>query len=87
MNFLGAGELEVFSQIEDNLSQALPEENGEFRRTLGRPVRSVHISGTFAPFSAASLPKSNQWDLIRQPVFHIYWTECTVKTFRHDFFL
>ncbi|KYB25316.1 Trafficking protein particle complex subunit 10-like Protein [Tribolium castaneum] len=72
-----AGELEVFSTIEDNLSQALPQDSCEWRRSLGRPVRSVHIGANFAPFSAAALPKGAQWDLIRYPLFHIYWTECT----------
>lgn len=75
---LGTGELEVFSAIEDNLIQALPQEAGELRRSLGRPVRSVHIGANFAPFSPTALPKGNNWDLIRQPLFHIYWTECTV---------
>lgn len=78
---LGAGELEVFSTIEDNLFQALPLDSCEWRRSLGRPVRSVHIGANFAPFSAAALPKGTQWDLIRQPLFHIYWTECNVNTF------
>lgn len=79
--FLGTGELEVFSAIEDNLIQALPQEVGELRRSLGRPVRSVHIGANFAPFSPAALPKGYNWDLIRQPLFHIYWTECTVCSF------
>ncbi|VEN44170.1 unnamed protein product, partial [Callosobruchus maculatus] len=72
-----AGEIDVFSTIENNLSEALPQEACEWRRSLGRPVRSVHIGATFAPYSAAGLPKGNQWDLIRQPLFHIYWTECS----------
>ncbi|KAI4467519.1 epilepsy holoprosencephaly candidate 1/tmem1 [Holotrichia oblita] len=71
-----AGELEVFSLLEDNLSLALPQDSCEWRRSLGRPVRSVHIGANFAPFSPNALPKPNQWDLIRQPLFHIYWTEC-----------
>jgi hypothetical protein len=78
-----AGELEVFSTIEDNLFQALPQDSCEWRRAQGRPVRSVHIGANFAPFSAASLPKGNQWDLIRRPLFHIYWTECTVVVQNH----
>ncbi|KAJ8930533.1 hypothetical protein NQ314_016646 [Rhamnusium bicolor] len=72
-----AGELEVFSVIEDNLVQALPQDSCDWRRSLGRPVRPVHIGASFTPFSPAALPKANQWDLIRQPLFHIYWTECT----------
>ncbi|KAF5273106.1 hypothetical protein FQA39_LY07596 [Lamprigera yunnana] len=72
-----AGELEVFSALEDTLSHALPQESCEWRRALGRPVRSVHVGATFIPFSASCLPKESQWDLIRHPLFHIYWTECT----------
>ncbi|KAG5877673.1 hypothetical protein JTB14_013918 [Gonioctena quinquepunctata] len=71
-----AGEIEVFSTIEDNLSESLPKDTCEWRRTLGRPVRSVHIGATFVPYSPAALPKGNQWDLIKQPLFHIYWTDC-----------
>ncbi|CAG9863619.1 unnamed protein product [Phyllotreta striolata] len=72
-----AGEIEVFSLIEDNLSDALPQDSHEWRRSFGRPVRSVHIGGVFVPYSPAALPKPNSWDLIRQPVFHVYWTDCS----------
>ncbi|KAB0790211.1 hypothetical protein PPYR_15457 [Photinus pyralis] len=72
-----AGELEVFSALEDSLTQALPQDSCELRRSLGRPVRLVHIGAHFIPFSPDALPKENQWDLIRQPLFHVYWTECT----------
>lgn len=71
-----AGEVELFSCIEDRLSVALPQEVCEWRRSLGRPARSVHISATFTPYNQAALPRINQWDLIRQPLFHIFWTEC-----------
>ncbi|XP_065168846.1 trafficking protein particle complex subunit 10 isoform X2 [Atheta coriaria] len=72
-----AGELEVFAGIEDALTAALPEDTCEFRRSLGRSIRDVHIGANFAPFSPKGLPKNTQWDLIRQPLFHIYWTECS----------
>ncbi|CAG9764493.1 unnamed protein product [Ceutorhynchus assimilis] len=72
-----AGELEVFSAIEENLAHSLPKDACEWKRSLGRPIRNVHIGANFIPFSAVSLPKSGQWDLIRQPLFHTYWTECS----------
>uniref|UniRef100_A0A6P7FLM5 Trafficking protein particle complex subunit 10 isoform X1 n=1 Tax=Diabrotica virgifera virgifera TaxID=50390 RepID=A0A6P7FLM5_DIAVI len=72
-----AGEIEVFSTIEDNLTEALPQDTYEWRRTFGRPIRSVHIGAVFVPYSPAALPKPNSWDLIRQPLFHIYWTDCS----------
>lgn len=71
-----AGELEVFSSLEDNLTQALPQESTEWKRSLGRPTKSVYISANFTPFSSEGLPKCAQWDLVRYPLFHIYWTEC-----------
>ncbi|XP_066249136.1 trafficking protein particle complex subunit 10 isoform X1 [Euwallacea similis] len=78
-----AGELEVFSSIEENLTNALPKDVCEWRRSLGRPVKNVHIGANFVPFSPVSLPKPGQWDLIRQPLFHIYWTECNdVDTYK-----
>ncbi|XP_056641631.1 trafficking protein particle complex subunit 10 [Diorhabda sublineata] len=72
-----AGEIEVFSTIEDNLTEALPQETYEWRRTFGRPIRSVHIGAVFIPYSPIALSKGSGWDLIRQPLFHIYWTDCS----------
>ncbi|KAF7262889.1 SIDL trafficking protein particle complex subunit 10 isoform X2 [Rhynchophorus ferrugineus] len=72
-----AGEFELFSHIEDNLLQALPKDVSEWKRSLGRPIRNVHIGAKFMAFSTQALPKPGQWDLIRQPLFHIYWTDCT----------
>lgn len=69
----------MFSTIEENLSNALPKDACEWRRSLGRPVKNVRIGANFVPFSPISLPKTTQWDLIRQPLFHIYWTECNVS--------
>lgn len=76
---VGAGELEVFSSLEEQLSLALPQEPCEWRRSLGRPVRDVHIGVRFSPFSPEALPRETQWDLVRQPLFHVYWTECSVS--------
>lgn len=75
----GGGEIEVFSNLEDALSIDLPQDSCEWRRSLGRPIKSVHIGVKFTPFSPEALPRENQWDLIRHPLFHIYWTECTVN--------
>ncbi|ERL87715.1 hypothetical protein D910_05105 [Dendroctonus ponderosae] len=75
-----AGELEVFSTVEENLSNALPKDTCEWRRSLGRPIKNVHVGANFVPFNVQSLPKCSQWDLIRQPLFHTYWTECTVSS-------
>lgn len=79
--FAGAGEIEVFSTFEDNLSEALPQDTCDWKRSLGRPVRPVRIGATFIPYNSVALPKGNQWDLIRQPLFHIYWTDCSVCHF------
>ncbi|ENN81340.1 hypothetical protein YQE_02251, partial [Dendroctonus ponderosae] len=79
-----AGELEVFSTVEENLSNALPKDTCEWRRSLGRPIKNVHVGANFVPFNVQSLPKCSQWDLIRQPLFHTYWTECTdVDTYKN----
>lgn len=75
----GAGELEVFSALEDDLSVALAQDSGELRRSMGRPIRMVRIGANFVPFHSTNLPKGGQWDLIRLPLFHIYWTECNVR--------
>lgn len=77
--FEGSGELEVFATLEVSLVRDLMNDSCEWRRSLGRPVRSVYISCQFIPYSTYALPKGNQWDLIRQPLFHVYWTDCYVR--------
>ncbi|GLH14883.1 Uncharacterized protein GBIM_19313 [Gryllus bimaculatus] len=72
-----AGDGALFSSLQSLLVQSLPQEPAEWRRSYGRPVKSVYVGASFVPFSKETLPKEGQWQLIQQPIFHIYWTECS----------
>lgn len=72
-----AGDEELFSTLESSLVQALPLNTAEWRRSFGRPVKQVNLEGTFVQFSKDILPTEKDWHLIKQPIFHIYWSECT----------
>ncbi|XP_044735186.1 trafficking protein particle complex subunit 10 isoform X2 [Chrysoperla carnea] len=71
-----AGDSKLWGGLDDALTTAIPQEAIEWRRPLGRPTRSVHVGASFVPFSTSALPHDGNWDLIRQPILHIYWTEC-----------
>lgn len=71
-----SGDGNLFSSLQSLLLQSLPQEPAEWRRSYGRPVKSVYVGASFIPFKKEILPKEGQWQLIQQPIFHIYWTEC-----------
>lgn len=75
----GAGDENLFSTLEKNLLQAIPADVVEWRRSFSRPIKQVKLEATFVPFSRDILPTEKDWHLIKQPIFHIYWTECSVS--------
>lgn len=75
----GAGDENLFSTLEKNLLQAIPADAVEWRRSFSRPIKQVKLGATFVPFSRDILPTDKDWHLIKQPIFHIYWTECSVS--------
>ena len=77
--FQGAGDMDLFSKLEPHLVQSLPSEPTDWRRSFSRPVKPVYTEATFVEFNEDNLPKENDWNLIKQPIFHIYWTECLVS--------
>jgi hypothetical protein len=76
-----AGDENLFSTLEKGLLQAIPADATEWRRSFGRPVKHVKLGAIFVPFSREILPTEKDWHLIKQPIFHIYWTECSVSTY------
>lgn len=76
----GAGDENLFSTLEKNLVQAIPADMVEWRRSFSRPIKQVKLGATFVPFSRDILPTDKDWHLIKQPIFHIYWTECSVSS-------
>ncbi|XP_076177740.1 SIDL trafficking protein particle complex subunit 10 isoform X2 [Ptiloglossa arizonensis] len=78
-----AGDEKLFSSMENGLLQAIPEETAEWRRSFSRPIKSVKLGATFVPFSKDILPTEKDRHLIKQPIFHIYWSECSdVDTYK-----
>lgn len=78
-DYTGAGDENLFSTLEKNLVQAIPADVVEWRRSFSRPIKQVKLETTFVPFSGNILPTEKDWHLIKQPIFHIYWTECSVS--------
>ncbi|EZA55391.1 Trafficking protein particle complex subunit [Ooceraea biroi] len=72
-----AGDENLFSTLEKGLLQAIPADAAEWRRSFSRPIKQVKLGATFVPFSREILPTEKDWHLIKQPIFHIYWTECS----------
>ncbi|XP_024942928.1 trafficking protein particle complex subunit 10 isoform X2 [Cephus cinctus] len=71
-----AGDEELFATLENSLVQSLPTESFEWRRSFGRPVEDVYVNARFVPFSKDILPTQKDWHLIKQPILHIYWSDC-----------
>ncbi|XP_077981439.1 trafficking protein particle complex subunit 10-like [Glandiceps talaboti] len=79
------GDQEVFSAVRGELTERLPRDSVEWRRSYGRPPKTVHVEATFITFSQDVLPKEKDRTLLRQPFFHIYWTECPdAETYRAE---
>ena len=76
----GAGDKELFAILEDNLVKAISADSVEWRRSYSQlPIKKVKLSPTFITFSKDVLPTEKNWHLVKQPIFHIYWTECSVR--------
>ena len=77
------GDEKLFSTLENSLSQAIPADMVEWRRSFSRPIKQVKLGAMFVPFSKDILPTEKDWHLIKQPIFHIYWSECSdVDTYK-----
>ncbi|KAF7989459.1 hypothetical protein HCN44_008133 [Aphidius gifuensis] len=72
-----AGDEALFLTIKNNICQGIPLGSAEWRRSFGRPIKLVKLNPTFVPFSQNQLPTDKDWNLIKQPIFHIYFSECS----------
>lgn len=73
-----AGDEALFSSLVNNLVKAVSDENVEWRRSVSQlPIKKVKLNPRFIPFSVDILPADKNWHLVKQPIFHIYWTECS----------
>lgn len=77
--FTDAGDASLFTSLESLIINNIPLEPTEWRRSYGRPVKSVYIESAFVPFNKDNLPKAGVRKLLEQPILHIYWTECSVS--------
>uniref|UniRef100_A0A452VP44 Trafficking protein particle complex 10 n=1 Tax=Ursus maritimus TaxID=29073 RepID=A0A452VP44_URSMA len=73
---LGAGDQNLFTSIYPTLSQQLPREPMEWRRSYGRAPKMIHLESNFVQFKEELLPKEGNKALLTFPFLHIYWTEC-----------
>lgn len=76
---IDAGDIKLFPTLENGLSQAIPADMVEWRRSFSRPIKQVKLGATFLPFSKDLLPSEKDWHLIKHPIFHIYFSECSVS--------
>uniref|UniRef100_A0A8C0J097 Trafficking protein particle complex subunit 10 n=1 Tax=Chelonoidis abingdonii TaxID=106734 RepID=A0A8C0J097_CHEAB len=73
---LGAGDQNLFTSVYPMLSQQLPKEPMEWRRSYGRAPKMIHLESNFVQFKEELLPKEGNKALLTFPFLHIYWTEC-----------
>lgn len=71
-----AGDQNLFTSIYPTLSQQLPREPMEWRRSYGRAPKMIHLESNFVQFKEELLPKEGNKALLTFPFLHIYWTEC-----------
>lgn len=77
------GNKDVYNSLNPELERRLPREFTEWRRSYGRPPKTVKLKAHFVHLSQDMLvdvsnPETYQSasSLHRQPFFHIYWTDC-----------
>ncbi|XP_030874651.1 trafficking protein particle complex subunit 10 [Leptonychotes weddellii] len=73
---VSAGDQNLFTSIYPTLSQQLPREPMEWRRSYGRAPKMIHLESNFVQFKEELLPKEGNKALLTFPFLHIYWTEC-----------
>lgn len=71
-----AGDQNLFTSIYPTLSQQLPREPMEWRRSYGRAPKMIHLESNFVQFKEELLPKEGNKALLTFPFLHVYWTEC-----------
>ncbi|XP_019480582.1 PREDICTED: trafficking protein particle complex subunit 10 [Hipposideros armiger] len=75
-SFKSAGDQNLFTSIYPTLSQQLPREPMEWRRSYGRAPKMIHLESNFVQFKEELLPKEGNKALLTFPFLHVYWTEC-----------
>ncbi|KAJ8379168.1 hypothetical protein AAFF_G00230800 [Aldrovandia affinis] len=71
-----AGDHGLFTSLYNSLTQQLPREPMEWRRSYGRAPKMIHLEANFVQFKEDLLPKEGNKALLTFPFLHIYWTDC-----------
>lgn len=79
-SFTGAGDWNLFCTLEQPLVAAIPQDSCEWRRSYGRITKLVSLEASFIKFNKDKL--KTELNLLNRPIFHIYWTDCVVKSFQ-----
>uniref|UniRef100_A0A8C1LNQ3 Trafficking protein particle complex 10 n=1 Tax=Cyprinus carpio TaxID=7962 RepID=A0A8C1LNQ3_CYPCA len=72
----GAGDQNLFTALYGSLTQQLPREPMEWRRSYGRAPKMIYLEANFVQFKEELLPKEGNKALLTFPFLHIYWTDC-----------
>ncbi|XP_065365751.1 trafficking protein particle complex subunit 10 [Calliphora vicina] len=72
------GAAPLFRSLESQISNAIPLDTCEWRRTLHRPTKHVRLDAQFHPLNEKILEKykNGEWSIVEHPILHIYVTEC-----------
>lgn len=71
-----AGDQNLFTALFSSLTQQLPREPMEWRRSYGRAPKMIYLEANFVQFKEDLLPKEGNKALLTFPFLHIYWTDC-----------
>ncbi|XP_051767621.1 trafficking protein particle complex subunit 10 [Ctenopharyngodon idella] len=71
-----AGDQNLFTALYSSLTQQLPREPMEWRRSYGRAPKMIYLEANFVQFKEELLPKEGNKALLTFPFLHIYWTDC-----------
>ncbi|KAL0868397.1 hypothetical protein ABMA27_007909 [Loxostege sticticalis] len=69
-----AGDWNLFCTLEAPLVAAIPQDSCEWRRSYGRPPKSVYLEASFVKYNKDKVVAEQ--NLLKRPIFHIYWTDC-----------
>ncbi|XP_043280615.1 trafficking protein particle complex subunit 10 [Venturia canescens] len=72
-----AGDNKLFGTIEKKLVQAIPADTSDWQRSFSRPLKKVKLCPSFVAFTNDVLPTEKNWNFLKQPILHTYWTECS----------
>lgn len=78
------GNKSLFASLHSLISQGLPKEGCEWKRSYGRGPRTLNLEASFVPYDADILPDQEEKTLVSRPYFHIFWTDCDVEGYKQS---